>query len=94
MKLPGPMSLGQIAGYIGGEVQGPSDLMVDSVATSPLSASESDLAFVFDKQLLKQIDKCKAKAIIVPVGTTVDRPAIFVERPPYAIYKMLSALWS
>jgi len=92
MKLPAPMNLGQLAAFIGGKVQGPSDLVIESVATSPLEATESELAFVFDKQLLKHIDKCKAKAIIVPKGTKVDRPAIFVERPTFVIYKMLSAI--
>ncbi len=91
MKLPAPMSLVQIARFIGGEVQGPDDVVFDSIATSPQSANESDLAFVFDKQLVKQIDQCKAKAVIVPKGTKVSRPAIFVARPTYAIYKMLSA---
>lgn len=92
MKLPMAMNLSQIAAVIGGEVQGSADITVETVATSPLSASENDLAFIFDKQLLKHIDKCKAKAIIVPSGTVVDRPAIFVSRPTFAIYKMLSAL--
>src|ERR1700722_10879183 len=91
IKLPSPMTLGQIAGVIDGQVHGSSDLQIDSVATSPLSAGESDLAFVFDKQLLKQVDKCRAKAIVVPKGTQLDRPAIFVRRPNFAIYKILSA---
>ena len=94
MKLPTPMSLGQIAGFIGGQVKGSADIIVDSIATSPMAAGESDLAFIFDKQLLKQMDKCKAKAIIVPQGTEVDRAAIFVARPAFAIYRMLSAVGS
>ena len=90
IKLPAPMNLAQIAGFIGGEVHGPADLLIDSVATSPMSATESDLALLFDKELLKQIDKCKAKAVVIPQGVKVDRPAISVARPSYAIYKMLS----
>jgi UDP-3-O-[3-hydroxymyristoyl] glucosamine N-acyltransferase len=94
MKLPAPMSLVQIAKFIDGEVQGPADMVIDTIATSPMAATESDLAFIFDKQLIKQIDKCKAKAVIVPKGTKIDRAAIFVARPTYAIYKMLSAVGS
>ena len=90
IKLPVPMNLAQIAGFIGGELHGPADLMIDTVATSPLLAPESSLALVFDKAMLKDIDKCKAKAVVVPKGVKVDRPAIFVARPSYAIYKMLS----
>ena len=85
------MSLGQIAEFIGGRVHGPIDIQIEGIATSPLAASESDLAFVFDKQLLKQVDKCKARALVVPEGVTFDRPIITVARPNFAIYKMLSA---
>ncbi len=90
IKLPSPMSLGQIAAFIGGQVNGPIDLQIDGIATSPLAAKESELAFIFDKQLLKQADKCLAKALVVPQGVTFDRPFISVARPNYAIYKMLS----
>jgi len=86
------MSLGQIAEIIGGQVHGPLDLVVDGVVTSPMSAGESDLALVFDKNLVKLLDKSKAKAIVVPQGVKVDRPAISVARPNYAIYKMLSTI--
>ena len=85
------MTLSQIAEVIGGQVNGPADLKVENVATSPMTAGESDIAFVFDKQLLKQLDKCRAKAIVIPKGVQVNRPSISVARPNFAIYKMLSA---
>lgn len=91
IKLPSPMTLGQIAGAIGGQVHGPADLKIENIAPSPFNAGEKDLALLFDKQLLKDIDKCKAAAVVIPQGTTVNRPAISVARPNFAIYKMLSA---
>ena len=92
MKLPIPMTLTQIASVIGGRVQGPADLTVSSIATSPLHATESDIALAFDKSFLKQVDQCKAAALVVPEGFQSDRPLILVERPKLAIYKVLSAL--
>jgi len=92
MKLPKPMSLKEIAAIIGGQLHGPNDLIVENIATSPFEACESDLAFAFDKKLLKEIENCKAKALIVPVGFKLDRPFIAVERPNLAIYKVLSVL--
>jgi UDP-3-O-[3-hydroxymyristoyl] glucosamine N-acyltransferase len=91
MKLPMEMTLAQVAAVIGGRVQGPADLKVSSVAPSPMQASSNDLAFIFEKELLKRIDECKAAAIIVPEGTESDRPLILVERPTLAIQRMLSA---
>jgi UDP-3-O-[3-hydroxymyristoyl] glucosamine N-acyltransferase len=85
------MTLAQVAAVIGGRVQGPADLKVSSVAPSPMSATSSDLAFIFEKELLKRLSDCHAAAIIVPEGVEADRPLIFVERPTLAIQKMLSA---
>jgi UDP-3-O-[3-hydroxymyristoyl] glucosamine N-acyltransferase len=91
MLLPAPMTLAQIASVVGGRLQGPADLTVTSVATSPLKATESDIAMLFDKKLLKQIDHCRAAALVVPEGVKSDRPLILVDRPSLAIYKVLSA---
>ena len=91
MKLPMEMTLAQIAAIVGGRVQGPSDLKVSSVAASPMAATSSDLAFIFEKELLKKLADCKAAAVIVPEGVQSDRPLILVERPTLAIQRILSA---
>ncbi len=91
MLLPTPMTLAQIASVVGGRLEGPADLTVTSVATSPMQATESDIAMLFDTKLLKQIDRCRAAALVVPEGVSSDRPLILVERPSLAIYKVLSA---
>jgi UDP-3-O-[3-hydroxymyristoyl] glucosamine N-acyltransferase len=85
------MTLAQVAQVIGGRVKGPSDLKVSAVAPSPLAATSTDLAFIFEKELLKRLDDCKAAAVIVPEGIEADRPLILVERPTLAIQKMLAA---
>src|SRR5258708_5934076 len=92
MKLPAPMTLSQIASVIGGRGQGPAGLRVEGVATSPASATEADIALAFDKRVLKQVDNCRAAALVVPEGCRVERPVIFVKRPNYAIYKVLMAM--
>ncbi len=91
MRLPMEMTLAQVAQVIGGRVKGPSDLKVSAVAPSPLAATSTDLAFIFEKELLKRLDDCKAAAVIVPEGIEADRPLILVERPTLAIQKMLAA---
>jgi UDP-3-O-[3-hydroxymyristoyl] glucosamine N-acyltransferase len=91
MKLPVEMTLGQIAAVVGGRVKGSADIKVNSVATSPLAATSSDLALIFEKEMLKRIGECKAAAIMVPEGTDADRPLIVVERPMLAIQRILTA---
>ncbi len=91
MKLPMEMTIGQIAALVGGRVSGSADVTVQAVATSPMAATSSDLALIFEKDLLKRINECQAGAIMVPEGTEADRPLIIVERPTLAIQRMLSA---
>ncbi len=92
MKLPAEMSLAQIAHVIGGRVEGDADIKVSSVAVSPLQATESDLALVFDEKLVARLSECKAKALVVTPKAKPDRPCIVVERPMLAVQKMLTAV--
>ncbi|MBK7837465.1 MAG: hypothetical protein IPJ49_07240 [Candidatus Obscuribacter sp.] len=95
MKLPQAMSLAQIAQMIGGKVAGDGDLKVDTVSTSPLHATEDDLAFVFDAKLVKKLAECKAKAVVAPLGAELDFPdrnMVLVDRPNLAIQRILTAL--
>ncbi|MDR3611944.1 MAG: UDP-3-O-(3-hydroxymyristoyl)glucosamine N-acyltransferase [Candidatus Obscuribacterales bacterium] len=93
MKLPMEMTVGQIAAVLGGRVQGASDVKLSSVSPSPLSATASDLALIFDKALFKKIDQCNAGAIVVPSDADLksDKPLILVDRPNLAIQRMLTA---
>jgi UDP-3-O-[3-hydroxymyristoyl] glucosamine N-acyltransferase len=92
MKLPAPMTLGQIAAFIGGRVEGPADLSVSGVSPAPHDATEIDIALAFEKKYLKQLDSFRAAALIVKEGAQSTKPLVLVERPNLAIFKMLSAL--
>ncbi|MBI5176260.1 MAG: UDP-3-O-(3-hydroxymyristoyl)glucosamine N-acyltransferase [Candidatus Melainabacteria bacterium] len=95
MRLPQEMSLAQIAQMLGGTVHGDGQIKVSTVSPSPVHAGEDDLAFVFDKQLVKKLPQCKAKAVLAPTGTEKDYPErtfILVDRPNLAIQRILTAL--
>jgi len=92
MKLPKEFSIGEIAMVIGGRVEGPADVKVQSVAMSPLAAQPGDLALVFDPKLVRRIAECKASAVIVPEGIKCNLPMVVVNRPTLALQKMLTAV--
>lgn len=92
MRLPMEMTAGQIAQLIGGRVHGAADTKVSTVATSPLQAKETDIAFLHDAKLLKKLEHCKAAVVIVPEGVKADRTLIIVKRPNLAIQRILTAL--
>jgi UDP-3-O-[3-hydroxymyristoyl] glucosamine N-acyltransferase len=92
MKLPVEMSLGQIAHLIGGRVEGCAETKVSSFAPSPMQGKDGDIALLTDAKLVKRLSECKATAVILPEGTTCDRPSILVLRPNLAIQKILTAL--
>jgi len=92
MRLPTEMTLAQIAAVMGGKVEGDANVKVSSVALSPLKATTGDIAFVFEKKLLKQIEKVNATAVVVPEGVQPKLPYISVARPNLAIQKVLSAV--
>lgn len=92
MQLPKEFSIGEIAMFVGGKVQGPADTKVKSVALNPLTAGEGDFAFFFEPKFIEQIDNCKASAVMVPEGVETKIPSIAVKRPLVAVQKILSAL--
>ncbi len=95
MKLPVPMTMAQIAGFIGGKPHGAGDTSITGIAVDPLAAAEGDIALVVDKQLIAHLDNIKASVVITPVGTEKthpDRNMILVERPKLAIQKICTAL--
>ncbi len=90
-----PMSATQIAGFIGGKVEGDGNTTVTGIAVDPMSATREDIALVTDAALLKRLDECKAKIVIVPQGTSSkdeEQILITVERPKLAIQKICTAL--
>jgi len=92
MRLPSEMTAGQIAGLIGGRLEGNPDVKVNSVAMSPIDAEEGQIAFVYEQKLLKKLPQCKASVVIVPEGTKSHQTLILVKRANLAIQRILTAL--
>lgn len=89
MLLPKEFSIQEIAGLLGGRIEGAAETKVKSVAMSPLKAQPGDLVFAFEPKVIAALPHCQASAVIVPEGTTTSLPAILVERPLIAVAKML-----
>lgn len=95
MKLPVPMTIAQIAGFVGGVVHGSPDVSVTGMAVNPLESTEEDIALVVDPRLVRRLNEIKAGVVITPVGTEEtypDRAMILVTRPKMAIQKICAAL--
>jgi UDP-3-O-[3-hydroxymyristoyl] glucosamine N-acyltransferase len=92
MNLPKELSLAEIAALIGGKTEGDAQVKVKSVALSPLTAKEGDIALFFDPKYIAEITKCKASAVLIPDSVKTDIPAITVKRPLLALQKMLAAI--
>lgn len=95
MKLPMPMTAEQIAGFIQGTVHGDGKTQVENIAVNPLKAEGNDIALVTDATLLKKLNECNAKIVIVPQGTksvNEKQVLITVERPKLAIQRICTAL--
>ncbi len=95
MKLPVPMTVAQIAGFIGGQVHGNANLAVTGIATDPFASTENDIALAIGKEVLKSLALVKAGVVIAPTGTEKtypDRTIILVDRPKLAIQRICTAL--
>ncbi len=92
MKLPKELTLAEIAVIAGGQVKGPADTKVASVALDPFAAGVNELAILFDPKLLRRISECKAGAVVVPAGAKTDLPRVEVERPLLALARMLKVI--
>ncbi len=91
-------TLKEIADVVGGSIDEnvkTRDLVIDSLAVSPEVSTGNDLTLVFDQKYIKDIDKFKAKAIVVPSSLkgelpSVNIPIIWVERPRLVLKKLVS----
>ncbi len=95
MKLPVPMTMAQIAGFVGGTPHGSPDITVTGIAVDPFQSEEGDIALVVDRTIIARLNEIKASVVISPFGTEKthpDRAIILVERPKLAIQKICTAL--
>ena len=80
----------EIAKLIKGEIKGNDNLSF--LRLSPFfHATEDEITFAADEKMLKNIDKCKAGAIIVPLmeGLPADRTYITVSSNPRELMPIL-----
>jgi UDP-3-O-[3-hydroxymyristoyl] glucosamine N-acyltransferase len=76
-----PLSLSQIADKIGAELRGDPNLIISGLATLE-DAGEGDLSYVVSPKFSKQIDTCKASALIAFPGIRcADRHLLILKDP-------------
>ncbi len=74
------MKLSEIAGLLGGELQGSADPEITGAA-GLADAHSGDLTFVSGKAFLKELKITKASAVIIAPGLECSLPAIRLENP-------------
>lgn len=86
-------SLSELATILGAELAGDEDLQIYRLAPFA-SAKSGDITFVSDLTLLKNIDQCKASAIVLPleVKSSYQGNALFL-KVPYIGYAMLAQIF-
>lgn len=81
----------EIAALVGGEISGDGNASVYGVA--PLEeAAPSDVSFLQDPKLLKNLSTTKAGVLLLKKGTAYSKTAIFVDNPQLAFAKILALI--
>jgi UDP-3-O-[3-hydroxymyristoyl] glucosamine N-acyltransferase len=83
------MRLTELAEKVGGDLAGRGDIDIRGAAGIG-EAQEGDITFVTDEKRLKDLNACRASAVIVPRGAPeLPIPSIAVKNPRYAFAQML-----
>lgn len=78
------MRLNDLAAQLGAELSGPGDIEVRGVS-GIREAREGEVTFLADGTHLKDLDQCRASAVIVPRGLpSLSIPTLAVKNPRYA----------
>ncbi|GAA0791602.1 UDP-3-O-(3-hydroxymyristoyl)glucosamine N-acyltransferase [Marinobacterium sediminicola] len=86
-------TLAELAGILGGELQGDPSLQIRSLATL-MSAGESQLSFFANSRYLQQLRETKAEAVLVSAAHRSDCPvATIVVDDPYLAFARASQLF-
>jgi UDP-3-O-[3-hydroxymyristoyl] glucosamine N-acyltransferase len=86
-------TLGDLAVFLGGELQGPAHLPIRGI-NSLTQATPQEIAFVAHKRYLPQAEASRAGALIVsPAWTHLPQPLIIVPQP-YLAYARAAALFA
>jgi len=86
-------SLAEIARAVDGEIQGDPDKLIQGAAPFE-EASEEEITFAASPKFIKQLDRSKAGAVIVPSGVPkMDINLVVVKNPLVAFAKILEFLY-
>jgi len=86
-------TLGELAIFLGGELQGPADLPIEGIAAIE-QAMPREITFITQKRFARLVDRSQAGAFIVsPEYARLPRPLIVVPHP-YLAYARLAALFA
>jgi len=88
------LTVGEIAGFVGGELQGDPSVVIDSVGSLG-SAGPKDITFATDEKRTAQLAETKACAAIVPQSAEIPASSIPLIRVPdvqVAVAKLLGHL--
>jgi len=84
-------TLGQIAKYVGGTVQGDPDVVIRAAATLE-GAQEEHISFLANRKYEKQLQTTRAGAVIVAKETNAPVSLLIVADPYYAFSKVVVLL--
>lgn len=84
-----PCTLGELAGIVGGSVEGDATLAISGVA-SLHDAQPGEITFVAYPKYLRSLRTSKASAVVLDRTTPADRPAIRVDHPYMAFATLLT----
>ncbi len=84
-------TLGELAGIVGGSVEGDSALVITGVA-GIREAQPGEITFVAHRKYLQALNTSRASAIILDRDAPADRPAIHVDQP-YLAFAILLRLY-
>jgi UDP-3-O-[3-hydroxymyristoyl] glucosamine N-acyltransferase len=86
-------TLGELAVFLGGELQGPADLAIEGIA--PIDqATPREITFITQRRFARLVDQSRAAAFIVsPEYARLPRPLIIVPHP-YLAYARVAGLFA
>jgi len=84
-------TLGQIAEYVGGTVQGDPNVLIRATATLE-GAQEGDISFLANRRYEKQLQTTRAGAVVVAEKTAAPVSLLIVDDPYYAFSRVMVLL--
>jgi UDP-3-O-[3-hydroxymyristoyl] glucosamine N-acyltransferase len=85
-------TLGELADYVGGKVQGDPNIEIKSAATLS-KASEGEISFLANARYGRQLETTKASAVIVGKDTSIEsKVPLLVADDPYYVFMQIMVL--